>query len=649
MTLMSPGSRSRRASGPIVRPARWGAEPAGGAQIDIARPPRRGWVVRVAVIGATAFLIAGCGGGDGGPDGNTGAKVVRGGTLRLATTGFDFDGGFDPVIESTGFAQGLYSNLLLRNLVAYRHRSGAAGNELVPDLAGEIPAPSGDGTTYTFKLKQGIKFGPPLSREITSEDVAYAFERIATGPAGTFTPYFDVIEGLAAYRAGTAKAITGIQTPDSKTITFKLTRPVGDFLHLLALPAAAPVPREVAGCFTDAGGYGRVLIAAGPYMIEGSDKLDASSCAKLSPLTGFDPAKRLLLVRNPSYDPATDSVDVRSANVDRVSIVVIDHAAEIFARIERGELDGSPDTPPVATVRKYEDTQALQDRLKAFAADDVWYISMNLTTSPFDDVHVRRAANFAIDRARLQQARGGPTWGSVATHIVPESLYRGAFPTDYNPYPFSIERAKAEMKRSKYDANQDGVCDDKSCTAVVNISRNLPEWRAMDRVITESLNAIGIRTTARELPTDAAYRTIGTVAENVPITATPSWPKTYADPGTFASIFQSGAITATDNVNHSLVGLTRAQARTLGVTLPAGGVPSVDRDIVACAAKFGSDRTACWAAWDRKLTESVVPWIPYLFSNKVEVIGPALTGYDYDQSSGEMAFAHVGVDPAKQR
>jgi peptide/nickel transport system substrate-binding protein len=605
--------------------------------------------VSAAAIVATASVIAGCGGGDGGPDGDTAADAVRGGTLRLATTGFDFDGGFDPVIESTGFARGLYGNLLLRNLVGYRHRSGAAGNELVPDLAREIPEPSGGGTTFTFKLKQGIKFGPPLSREITSKDVAYAFERIAAAPTGTFTPLYDVVEGLGAFRAGTAKRISGIQTPDAKTITFKLTKPVGDFLHLLALPAAAPVPREVAGCFAEPGGYGRVLIADGPYMVEGSDTLDASRCGRLTPLSGFDPAKRLVLVRNPSYDPATDSVDVRSANVDRVTIAVVDSPGEIFARIERGELDGSPDTPPAAIVRKYEDTQELRDRLKAFPADTVWYISMNLTTPPFDDVHVRRAANLAIDRARLQQARGGPTWGSVATHIVPESLYRGAFAAGYDPYPLSGEQAKEEMKKSRYDADKDGVCDRDACRGVVNVSRNLPEWREMDRVITESFDAIGIRTRARELPTDTAYRTIGTVAAEVPITATPSWPRSYPDPGTFLSIFQGTAITPTDNVNHSLVGLTAAQARSLGVKPPAGGVPSVDRDVAGCSAKFGGDRDGCWAALDKKLTEDIVPWIPYLFSNKVEVIGPALTGYDYDQSSGEMAYAHVGVDPAKQR
>ena len=93
---------------------------------------------------------------------------------------FGFTGGFDPTGEYLGEAFGIHSNLLVRTLVGYRHTAGAAGNELIPDLATDLGTISDDGLTYTFTLKDGIKFGPPLSREITSQDVAYAFERIGT-------------------------------------------------------------------------------------------------------------------------------------------------------------------------------------------------------------------------------------------------------------------------------------------------------------------------------------------------------------------------------------------------------------------------------------------------------------------------------------
>ena len=67
---------------------------------------------------------------------------------------------------------------MVRTLVGYDHVAGPAGNKLVPDLATSVPAPTNGGKTYTFHLKQGIEFGPPVDRQVTSKDVLYAIERI---------------------------------------------------------------------------------------------------------------------------------------------------------------------------------------------------------------------------------------------------------------------------------------------------------------------------------------------------------------------------------------------------------------------------------------------------------------------------------------
>src|SRR5205823_10909303 len=124
----------------------------------------------------------------------------------------------------------IYSTLALRTLVGYDHVAGAAGYRIVPDLAESIPAPTAGGTTYTFKLKRGVRFGPPVGRAITSGDIRYAIERLArpadgSRSAGTFA----VIRGFGAYRAGKARSIAGIATPDARTIAFTLTRPAADF------------------------------------------------------------------------------------------------------------------------------------------------------------------------------------------------------------------------------------------------------------------------------------------------------------------------------------------------------------------------------------------------------------------------------------
>ena len=120
----------------------------------------------------------------------------------------------------------------------------------MPDIATSVPTPTGGGKIYTFHLKRGVKFGPPLDREVTSKDVRYAFERIANPSNGAqYGFYYSVIAGFDAFGAGKAKTISGIATPDEHTIVFHLTRPVADFLYRVALPAAGPIPAEVAKCF----------------------------------------------------------------------------------------------------------------------------------------------------------------------------------------------------------------------------------------------------------------------------------------------------------------------------------------------------------------------------------------------------------------
>ena len=74
-------------------------------------------------------------------------------------------------------------------------------------------------------------------------------------------------------------------------------------------------------------------------MIEGADKLDDSSCKALKPISGFDGQTRLTLVRNPSYDPKTDSKAARESLPDRFEFTIDPNVSDIVARIAAGELE----------------------------------------------------------------------------------------------------------------------------------------------------------------------------------------------------------------------------------------------------------------------------------------------------------------------
>jgi len=271
-------------------------------------------MVRMAGFALSVALVAAAcgGGGGGGGGGGSGASAVRrGGVFRTALDDFGLSDGFDPTGEYNSVAFNSF-NALLRTLMATRHIGGTDGNKLYPDLAAGMPTVSGDGLTYTVKLKPNVKFGPPVNRVITSRDVEYAFERINTkslvAQYGTY--YCGVIRGMDC-AAAKVQPVGGIGTPDATTIVFHLEKPTGDFLYRLAMPATAPVPQEVGKCFTKAGDYGRFVISSGPYMIKGADQLDASSCQSLKPISGFDPSKKLIMVRNPSYDQASDNLTFR--------------------------------------------------------------------------------------------------------------------------------------------------------------------------------------------------------------------------------------------------------------------------------------------------------------------------------------------------
>jgi peptide/nickel transport system substrate-binding protein len=629
---------------------------------------RRRYFTITAVFVTLALVAAACGGDDGdgegeGPTGATeggGGEVATGGTYRIETDGIAYTSGGDPTGEYLGLSFGIFTNLLQRTLLTYYH-DGERGNELVEDLA-DFPEVSADGLTYTFHMKDGIMFGPPLSREITSADVEYAFRRIATESlVAQYAFYYEgLIDGLEVGEDPGPGGIPGIETPDDKTIVFHLTRVAPEFPFLVSMPATGPMPEEVAGCFTEAGEYGRYVVSSGPYMYTGTTELDASSCDALTasgPISGFDPEDHSYFERNPDYDPATDSPEVRANYVDEITIDLNTNLADIFDKIERGELDGhvGSGNPPADVLQRYSTDPELEPMLVSGQDDRTWYITMNLTTPPFDDINVRKAVNLVMDKSSLLQAWGGPLNGNIATHIQPPAL-TGGTPTgeEYDPYATpngagDLDAAMEAMRQSAYDTDGDGLCDAPECSGIVMVNRNTSPWVEMEPVVIDSLAQIGIEVDVREA--EDHYTIIQTVANEVPIAMNPGWGKDFPDSSSFVGFLHDGrGIACEGNFNYSLVGLTPETAEECGIDFVE--VPSVDEDIDNCKqVALEGDLEAtnqCWIALDQKLMEEVVPWVPYLWPNVLSTIGPAVTAWEFDQFAGTTAFSKVAVDPSAQ-
>jgi peptide/nickel transport system substrate-binding protein len=578
-------------------------------------------------------------------------KVHRGGTYRTAATSFGLSDDLDPTGEyQTGFAWGVY-DAILRTLVSYDGVAGAAGTVVHPDLATSVPTPTDNGLTYTFHLKTGIRFGPPVNSEITSKDILFAFQRINYAPlAAQYGFYYDgVIKGMTGKATSMTAPISGIQTPNATTIIFHLTRPTGDFLYRLALDATAPVPASVGACFPKAGSYGRDVIASGPYMIQGEQDLDISSCSTIKPEPGFDPTSHLTLVRNPNYNAKTDSPAMRENYVDGVDIAVDSNLSDIFDKIGNGELDGSVfNSPPAVMIHNYQTNSSLTKYLHATPVNWLEAVTMNLAVPPFNDIHVRKAVALILDHAAMVDALGGTTIAEVATHIYPPVMVDDQLTSSYNPYATpgehgDLQAAEAQMRLSRYDPRHDGKCDVSVCKNLIFINAQ-GQFTAIDPIVQADLAKIGVDIVPRDLETGAAFTSIMTMKNQIPMSALGGGFADYADGYGFAeAAFSSSALAPAGCCNYSWVGMTKAQAKQFGVPYPANGIPSVDSQINTCEALAGEPRIKCWVAFDKDLMTKVVAWVPYMWGNYVSITAPDVTRYVVEQWTDSIDFTQIAV------
>jgi peptide/nickel transport system substrate-binding protein len=324
---------------------------------------------------------------------------------------------------------GLYG----RTLVTYRPVPGAAGAQLVPDLATSLGRVSDNGLTWTYHLKPGVKFedGTP----VTSIDVKYAIERayardvLPNGPS-----YFSVLLNDPGYpgpykdKTPGKMGLTSVATPGPLTIVFHLQRPFADFDYVAALPQTVPVPPA-----KDTGAkYQLHPVSTGPYKFA-SYQLD----------------RQFTLVRNPRWDPATDpnrhqlademvfNLNVNAATIDNNLIhnfAQVDETGTGVQAAARAQILASP---------------SLKNNADNVPTNLAWFTYINTKVKPLDNVHCRRAVEYAADKTAYQTAYGGPVaGGTIASTVLPPSLagYQASDLYEATTKPHGdLARAKREL------------------------------------------------------------------------------------------------------------------------------------------------------------------------------------------------------------
>jgi peptide/nickel transport system substrate-binding protein len=564
----------------------------------------------------------------------------RGGTVRVAALADPLGAG-DPALELNRAGWELYRCCLLRTLLSYTGTpTERGGTSLHPDLAASPPRVSADGLRWTFRLKEGLRYAPPLEDvPIVAGDVVRALERQRRVTA-SYASLFSVIEGFDDFIDGRAASISGLVARDGATLVVRLTEPAGDLAYRLSLPAAAPVPPPVTR--EHDGRYASVLVASGPYMFAGSSRVDLSAPAGRGGARGYRPGQAIALVRNPSWQED----DLRPAYPDRIEVRIGGDPERIAEAVDQGRLDVQLDgSPPLAQVRRYQADPELAARVHVGSADVVRFVPLNVALPPFDDVHVRKAVNLAVDRAALRRQAGGPLVGTVLGHVMPEGVTGGRtgaldpFRTDR--HRGDLDRAGAEMSRSPYDRDRDGTCDPPVCRGVRTLVAGTPPFPGQAALLRASLAELGIRLDLEVVDPEALLEELQDPRSGVGLAVGPTWAKLYPDGWSVAGpLFGREGLGAGSCCNYSLVGASRTQLRSWGYE---GTVPSVEPRIEACASLLGEERERCWAGLDRVLSLGVVPWIPYLAERNVDVVSPRVRSYSFDQYAGVVALDRLSV------
>jgi peptide/nickel transport system substrate-binding protein len=612
----------------------------------------------VGVVAVMGMVAAACssdneGGGATGATGGATGSDLSGGTLRMALVS-DVDAAFDPNKSYYNVTWEYYRCCLTRNLMSYKGvPTEEGGSEIFPDLAAAEPTVSDDELTWTFTLKDGIFYGDPFTDvPIVAGDFIRALMREANPKAnvGGYSFYYSVIKGFDDFANGDADSISGLSAPDDKTLIVKLTAPTPDLGYRFAMSATAPIPPNGDAPLGVAEGhdknYGRFMVASGPYEFEGSDALDFSVDAKdQAPVAGYVPGRSIVLVRNPAWDPATD--DLRKAYPDRIETTVGGDEVDLYNKVTAGDLDYVVDgIVPPDLIKQYQTNPDLQDRIHAYESDGVRYISMNLATPPFDDIHVRKALNWAVNKNGMRQLRGGPTVGEIAGHIIVNSLEDGLL-ADYDPYATpngegDIQKAMDEMAQSKYDSNADGVCDDPVCDDVLAFTDSADPYPKQAALLTPIFKQLGISLDVKALERTTMYNDCNDANTHMALCLGPAWGKDYGDAITFGLPLFDSSSAWESCCNYALVGTSPDQLKEWGYTVTT--VPSVDDKVDECSnTPPGDARFQCWADLDTQLMEDVVPWVPYVFDVNVDILSANVINYSFDQFAGDGAFDQMAV------
>jgi len=549
---------------------------------------------------AAAFGIAACG-ESGAPQSSQGTQynAAIGNTVRTSSTGggtITFDNSSVP--DSTDPGNTYYANqwnvirLYGRSLVTYKSAPGAAGNQIVPDLATSLGQVSANGLTWTYHLKPNIKFEDGTA--VTSKDVKYAVERsyakdvLPNGPG-----YYSLLLKDPTYpgpykdKAPDKLGLTSVTTPNDTTIVFHLQKPFADFDYVAALPQTVPVPPA-----KDKGAnYQLHPISTGPYKFQ-SYQLD----------------KQYTLVKNTQWKASTDPS--RKQLASKVVFKLNVNADTIDNNLLHGFADVDVAGTGVQAAARAEilSSPRLKNNADNALSGFLWFTYINSKVKPLDNVHCRRAVQYAADKVAYQTAYGGPVaGGQIASTVLTPNI------VGYQKFDLyeAATKPHGDVTKARQELQACGQLNGFSTTMAFRSDR--PKEKATATAQQEALSRAGIKLTLQGYPSGKYFTNFAGVPNYVHQHDlglaiggwAPDWPDGY---GMLYYVTAGPAIQAAGNTNISEL-----------------DNPQVNQMFEkAVATKDPTARNKIWSQIDRKVMEQAVI-LPGVYAKSLLYRSPDLT------------------------
>jgi peptide/nickel transport system substrate-binding protein len=400
-------------------------------------------------------------------------------------------------------------------------------------------------------------------RPITSHDVKYGIERsfasdvIVGGPTYVVdllddpaNPYAGPYQDEAPGRLGLAT----VETPDDRTIVFRLRAPQPDFPFVLSLPSSSPVPIE-----NDSGdAYGSAPVSSGPYVV-----------------VTVDPATGILLERNPEWDQATD--EVRTALPDRVVVRTgmtgLERDQAVLAGSADVDLSGTGVQPATTARLAGEDDNPLHERVDELTTGAVRMLALPTDVAPMDNRACRTAVASAIDRGAVQEALSEQGDAVRSSQLWPRALPDGPEEGDPQAKTDAARAALAECGQPDGFTTVLAVPDAQSSVQVAE-------------VVADQLAAVGIEVEVRRLDVASFYTThVGNpadVAANGFGVVLTTWTADFPTPGSFLVPLVDGRVIR-DRLNTNWARLNDEAVNALVDQARATGDAAVWREVAEAA------------------------------------------------------------------